>query len=104
LYDADTPHDNLSFIVFSIPYSGSLYFLNGTSAGDKITKSNTVIPMSGKYCYCDLASGKWDKLYSFPDDGLWRIVFKPAEGASGTDYASFFVIGFDGILDSARYE
>jgi predicted membrane protein len=78
-----------------------LYFYNGSSTGDKITKANTVVPMSGMYFVVILF--RVHGINIFPDDGLWRIVFKPADGASGIDYANFYVIGFDGILDSSRY-
>jgi hypothetical protein len=62
LYDVDTPHDNLSFIVFNVPYAGGLYMysdelVNGSHASNQITKGSTVVPMSGMsgVAYCRVA-------------------------------------------------
>jgi len=87
--DVDTPPSNLTLQIFSIPFSGVLYqysaTLNaaGTNLGTAIKFASTWVPVS--------------------DDGLWRVVYVPASGASGIKLGSFTVQAYDGVLYSARF-
>lgn len=76
--DKDTPQANLTSIVYALPYRGQLFYVNQTEdggyiAGASLSKSGSVVTSS--------------------DDGLFRVVYRPEAGRSGTNYATFSLIG-----------
>lgn len=75
--DKDSLEENLTSIIYALPYRGHVYYAiettEGYVAGDQINKSGSVIDIN--------------------TDGLYRLVYRPLSGKSGNNYATFSLIG-----------
>lgn len=78
--DPDTDSNNITLRVSSLPYRGTLSQYQGQAF---TLTSSSLIPAG--------------------NDGLYRVVFTPAAGESGTVYTTFNVKAFDGQFESQTF-
>lgn len=75
--DKDSPEENLTSIVYTIPFKGRAFYAiqtpEGFVAGEQLTKSGAVVDIN--------------------DDGLYRLIYRPEAGKSGSNYVNFALIG-----------
>jgi hypothetical protein len=77
LTDVDSPPSNLTSLILYLPYRGVVYLCvetaDGYVAGDAVTKLGVVVAPSS--------------------DGLFRVIYVPPAGESGSNFASISVAG-----------